>query len=135
MDCLDHPPTTLAPRGERLRIVIIEDNQDAADSLRLLLELLGHDVRVAYSGPEGVRLAREWAPTVVLSDIGLPGMDGFGVARELRRDEATANAHLIAITAYGDDDHRRRARESGFDHFLTKPMNSDTLQRLLASAC
>jgi CheY-like chemotaxis protein len=135
MDCLDHAPMTSTPNDERLRIVIIEDNQDAADSLRMLLELLGHEVRVAYSGPDGVRIAREWVPAVVLSDIGLPGLDGFGVAQELRRDKATANAHLIAITAYGDEDYRRRARESGFDHFLTKPMSSDTLQRLLASAC
>ncbi len=132
MDCLDYSPAQLVPTGERLRIVIIEDNQDAADSLRMLLELLGHEVRVAYSGPEGVRLAKEWAPTVVLSDIGLPGLDGFGVARALRHDEATANAQLIAITAYSDEANRRRAEESGFDHFLTKPMNSDTLQRLLS---
>jgi two-component system CheB/CheR fusion protein len=135
MDCLDHLPMTPTSDTDRLRIVVIEDNQDAADSLRMLLELLGHEVRVAYTGPEGVQLAREWAPTVVLSDIGLPGLDGFGVARALRRNKATANTHLIAITAYGDDDNRRRAQECGFDHFLTKPMSSDVLQRLLASAC
>jgi PAS domain S-box-containing protein len=121
-------------KGSHLRIVIIEDNRDSADSLRTLLEMLGHEVRVAYSGPDGLKLAGEWAPSVVLSDIGLPGLDGFEVARELRRNEATADARLIAITGYGSEDDCRRAHENGFDHVITKPADPDALQELLTFA-
>jgi PAS domain S-box-containing protein len=123
------PPAT--PAGEPVRILIVEDNRDAADSLRILLELLGHQVAVAYSGPEGVQLAREMRPDVVLCDIGLPGLDGYGVAGELRHDPATADAQLIAITGYGQEEDRRRARQAGFDHHLTKPVDPAALQRLL----
>jgi CheY-like chemotaxis protein len=118
----------------RLRIVVVEDDQDVADSLQLLLELLGYEVRVAYTGPDGVRLAKDWVPGVVLSDIGLPGLDGFGVARCLRRNPATAEARLVAITGYGSEETRRRARESGFDYCLTKPADPDELERLLAAS-
>jgi CheY-like chemotaxis protein len=120
------------PPGQPLRILIVEDNRDAADSLRVLLQLLGHDVRVAYTGPDGVREAAGWRPQVVLSDIGLPGgLDGYGVARALRRDPATARALVVAITGYGSDDDRRRAREAGFDHALTKPADPAVLEEML----
>jgi two-component system CheB/CheR fusion protein len=119
---------------ERLRILIVEDNQDGADSLRALLELLGHEVAVAYSGPEGVEAARTYLPEIVLCDIGLPGLDGFGVAKELRRNSATARARLIAISGYGQEDDVRRSREAGFDHHLVKPADPDELAKLLASA-
>jgi len=119
---------------ERLRILIVEDNQDGADSLRALLELLGHEVAVAYSGPEGVEAARTYLPEIVLCDIGLPGLDGFGVAKELRRNSATARARLIAISGYGQEDDLRRSREAGFDHHLVKPADPDELAKLLASA-
>ncbi|MFL5240694.1 MAG: PAS domain S-box protein [Gemmataceae bacterium] len=138
---LQEEPAALMPspmqrplRGGHLRIVIIEDNRDSADSLRDLLEMLGHEVRVAYSGLDGLKLAGEWTPSVVLSDIGLPGLDGFGVARELRRNQKTADARLIAITGYGSEDDRRRAHENGFDHVITKPADPDALQELLAVA-
>ena len=119
------------PSKEQRRILVVEDNRDAADTLRMLLELLGHEVRVAYTGPDGVRMAEEWRPAVVLSDIGLPGLDGFGVARALRGNPATAQARLIAVTGYGSEDDRRLARESGFDHLLTKPADPGVLQQLL----
>ncbi len=125
-------PTKPTPAGERRRILVIEDNRDAADSLRLLLELLGHEVRVAYTGTQGVQAAAEWPPQVVLSDIGLPGgLNGYGVASELRRNPATAQAVLIALTGYGSDEDRRLARQSGFDRLLTKPADPDELQQLL----
>jgi two-component system CheB/CheR fusion protein len=110
---------------------VVEDNHDAADSLHLLLTLLGHDVRVAYTGPEGVEVAAAWRPDIIISDIGLPGLDGYGVAREVRRHPATARACLIAITGYGSEDDRRRAHEHGFDHLLTKPADPAVLQQLL----
>jgi CheY-like chemotaxis protein/two-component sensor histidine kinase len=116
----------------RLRVLVVEDNHDAADSLQVLLTLLGHEVRVAYTGPDGVRAASEWLPEVVISDVGLPGLDGYGVAAELRRNPATANVRLIAVTGYGSEEDRRRALQSGFDHHLTKPADAAVLQRLIS---
>jgi PAS domain S-box-containing protein len=121
------------PAARPRRVLVVEDNRDAADSLRLLLGLLGHEVRVAYTGPEGVEAAREWRPDTVVCDIGLPGLDGYGVARELRRGPATARARLLALTGYGHEDDRRRALEAGFDHHLVKPADPEELQRLLAA--
>jgi signal transduction histidine kinase len=117
----------------RLRLLVIEDNRDAADSLRMFLELLGHEVAVAYTGPEGVRIAREIRPTAVISDIGLPGLDGYGVAGALRRDPATKDAMLIGVSGYGQEEDIRRARDAGFDHYLVKPAAPETLQKLLVS--
>ena len=118
--------------ARRLRILIVEDSRDAADSLQLLLSLQGHEVRVAYTGPDGVRLATAWSPEVLISDIGLPGLDGYGVASEVRRNPATASARLIALTGYGGEEDRRRALESGFDFHLVKPADPVRLQQLLA---
>jgi two-component system CheB/CheR fusion protein len=100
----------------------------------MFLELLGHEVAVAYTGPEGVHMARAFHPDVVLCDIGLPGLDGYGVAGALRRDPVTARAHLIAITGYGEDEDRQRSRQAGFDHHLTKPVDPAALQGLLTTA-
>jgi two-component system CheB/CheR fusion protein len=115
-----------------LRILVVEDNLDAADSLAMLLRLDGHDVAVAYTGPAGVQAARACEPDVLMWDLGLPGLDGYGVVREVRRHAATAGALAIALTAHGDAEHRRRSRAAGFDAHLTKPADLDTLQALLA---
>jgi CheY-like chemotaxis protein len=112
----------------------VEDNPDSAESLRLLLEFFGHEVWVAATGPEGVRLARAQRPEVVLCDIGLPGLDGFGVAAALRQDPTTAGTHLVAITGYGSDQTRSRCREVGFDRYFTKPVDPDVLVELVAAA-
>jgi CheY-like chemotaxis protein len=127
------PPLNPRPSGKHFRILIVEDNQDAANSLHLLLEVLGHEVRVANTGPAGVVAAREWRPDVVLCDIGLPGLDGYGVARELRLNPTTARVRLLALTGYGQDEDKRRSREAGFDYHLVKPADPEELQRLLAS--
>jgi CheY-like chemotaxis protein len=103
----------------------------SADSLRLLLECYGYEVAVAYSGHDGVRAAERCQPDVVLCDIGLPGLDGYGVARKLRGNRATATARLIAVTAYGQDEDRRRSHEAGFEQHLVKPVDPDALQRVL----
>jgi CheY-like chemotaxis protein len=113
------------------RVLIIEDNHDAADSLGRLLVLLGQQVRIAYSGSEGVDAANEWGPTVVISDIGLPGLDGYEVARALRRARPTAGVKLIALSAYGTEESRRSALKAGFDEYLTKPADLNVLQSLL----
>jgi PAS domain S-box-containing protein len=124
-------PAAPQPAGPGLRVLVVEDHPDAAESLRLLLEILGHQVALARSGPEGVQAARTWQPDVVLCDIGLPGLDGYGVARALRQTSTTAR--LIAVTGYGKEEDRRRSREAGFDHHLVKPANPQELQRLLVS--
>jgi CheY-like chemotaxis protein len=113
------------------RILIVEDKHDTAESLRQFLELVGHDVKVACSGPEGLDLAREWLPDFALCDIGLPGLSGWDVARELRQDPKTARIHLLAITGYGSNADRQRSQEAGFDKHLIKPVDPRVLRELL----
>jgi CheY-like chemotaxis protein len=121
----------LPPRPRRC--LLIEDHVDAAESLAMLLELIGHEVEVAFDGAEGLAKARLLRPEVVLCDIGLPGMDGYAVARALRAAAETSSAFLIALTGYGQDDDRRRALEAGFDAHLVKPVDLEALRRLLES--
>jgi CheY-like chemotaxis protein len=127
-------PEAPTQAGKRLRVLVVEDNRDAADMLRLLLEINGYDAAVAYSGPGGVEAAKSWRPDVVLCDIGLPGLDGYGVVRELRQDPATAHARVIAVTGYGSDEDRRKSGEAGFDAHLVKPADPARLQELLADS-
>lgn len=127
----DYPARNVRGGVPPHRVLIIEDNHDAADSLGKLLMLMGQQVRIAYTGPDGVTAASEWIPTVVISDIGLPGLDGFDVARALRRGRATAGIKLIALSAYGKEETRRSALRAGFDEYLTKPADLDVLQSLL----
>jgi len=115
------------------RILVVDDNRDAAESLGLLLETMGHEVRVAHAGGEGLLAVQAFAPAVVLLDIGMPDMDGYEVARRIRDEEGSARAVLVAITGWGQDEDRQRAREAGFDHHLTKPVDPAELQRLLTA--
>ena len=131
LPALAGPMEEAVPARQRLRILIVEDNRDAADSLRLLLEVLGHEVQAAYTGPDGVRIALEWRPEVVLCDIGLPDLDGYGVATRLRHDPAMLGARLIAVTGYGSEEDRHRAFQSGFDYHVTKPAVPTELLQLL----
>jgi CheY-like chemotaxis protein/two-component sensor histidine kinase len=129
-------PAAAAARATRCshRILVIEDHVDAAESMRTLLKLTGHQVEVAHTGVEGVETARRFLPRVVLCDIGLPGgMDGYAVARALRAEPALAAAFLIASTGYGQLEDQRRSREAGFDAHLTKPLDFAELQRLLGA--
>lgn len=122
--------------GKVLRIVVVEDNADAADSLKMLLREFGHEVRIASTGPEGVQEAADWKPDAVISDIGLPGMDGYGVASELRSNPLTARTRLIALTGYGSAEDRARGRKAGFDSYLVKPADPNQLQQaLIGSSC
>ena len=108
---------------------------DAASSLaRLLTRLYGQEVRVAHDGPEALTAAEEFGPEVVLLDIGLPGMDGYEVARRLRADAQFGGTLIVALTGWGQESDRRRSEEARIDHHLVKPVDLDTLRRLLAEA-
>ena len=113
------------------RVLLVEDNADAAESLRDAITLLGHEVHVGRSGPEGIAIAREIRPDVVLCDIGLPGADGYQVARTLR--SLLPHVVLVAMTGYGTPDDKQRAKEAGFAHHVTKPPRLAELIRLLAT--
>jgi CheY-like chemotaxis protein len=117
--------------GARVRVLIIDDNRDGADSLRLVLELHGFEAHAAYSGPEGISAALELAPDFVLCDIGLPGLNGYEVAAALRRHSTTAGARLIALSAYNADEAQTRGRQAGFEHHIVKPADPDALLGLL----
>ncbi len=115
------------------RILIVEDSRDGAESLRLLLALCGHEVRVAHTGPAGVEAARAFRPDVVVCDLGLPGgLSGYDVARALRQDPATASARLIALSGYGQAEDHAKSRAAGFDLHLTKPVDPTVLRQHLA---
>jgi PAS domain S-box-containing protein len=116
----------------RRRIVIIEDNPMGARSLQMYLESAGHDVEVAHTGPDGIDVARRLRPEVVLCDIGLPGFDGYAVARSLRREHGFEDVYLVAISGYGRDGDQRRACEAGFDLHLSKPVDLERIDALLA---
>jgi PAS domain S-box-containing protein len=127
----DAAPVALTSSAGGRRILIIEDNHDAAETLRDILEGDGHTVTVAYSGAIGVEAARRCRPDVVLCDIGLPGMDGYAVAETLRDDLRLTGTRLIAVTGYGQEDDRERTRQAGFEAHLTKPIDIPSLQRIL----
>ena len=114
------------------RILVVDDNVDGAKLLATLLRVTGHDVRHVYSGPECLALVEDFEPQAVLLDLGLPGMDGFEVARHLRRRPGADAVLLIALSGYGRDEDRRKTREAGFDHHFVKPADLEAIQRLLA---
>jgi PAS domain S-box-containing protein len=113
-----------------LRVLVADDNRDAADSLQRLLALFGHEVRVAYDGASAVSVGSEFRPRVAILDIGMPGTNGYEVARALRRRQGQ-EVTLVALTGWGQDADRRRASDAGFDHHLTKPVDPQTLNSLL----
>jgi CheY-like chemotaxis protein/two-component sensor histidine kinase len=115
----------------RRHVLIIEDNADAADSLSEALELGDHEVAVAYNGPEGIAKAREFHPDVVLCDIGLPGMDGYDVARAFRADEQLKGTFLVALSGYALPEDLQRAADAGFQRHLAKPPSIQKLEELL----
>jgi CheY-like chemotaxis protein len=120
-------------RPQRRRsVVVIEDNTDIRDTLGMLLDLWGHDVAMASDGQAGVDLVRRVRPQVVLIDIGLPGMNGYEVARTIRKDTPNGDMRLIAITGYGQPADRDLAFEAGFDAHLLKPIEPEVLERLLS---
>jgi PAS domain S-box-containing protein len=116
------------------RVLVVDDNRDAADTTGALLEMLGAEVRVVYDGPSALAQVADFSPAVVLLDLGLPGMDGFEIAHQLRQHPQGRHAKLIALTGWGQEEDRRRTREAGFHHHLVKPPDVRALQAVLAES-
>ncbi len=115
----------------RLRVLVVDDNMDTANGMVTLLGLSGHDVRVAYNGEDGLKIAREHRPEVMLLDIGLPGMNGYELASTLRQEEWSKDSVMIAVSGYSEVQARASSKKAGFHHHLVKPINFDTLLALL----
>lgn len=126
-------PETCPPAVRPLRVLVVDDNVDSVLSLALLLESSGHEVRTAYDGPTGLQTALDQRPDVVLLDIGLPGLNGYEVARRIRQEPTLLNVVLIALTGYGHEVDRQFSQKAGFNHHLVKPTNFKKLQEILAS--
>jgi len=122
-----------APRAERRRLLIVDDHRENADTLATLLASLGHEVTTAYDGRKAIELAQQIHPEAVLLDIGLPGMNGYEVARVLKSAPQGAHTFLIAVSGYGQDEDRRRSREAGFDYHLVKPVDPAQLGEIIDS--
>jgi CheY-like chemotaxis protein len=132
-------PTTaaVADRGaagsSSLSCLVVDDNVDAAMSLAMLLELNGHEVRIAHDGPAALQAAQQYRPRLLLLDIGLPQMNGYEVCRQIRAQAWGHDMIIAALTGWGQEEDRRKSKEAGFDQHLVKPVTYDVLMELLAS--
>lgn len=130
---------TTEPKQEKpvsavpMRILVVDDDKDSTVSLSMLLRIMGHKVRTAFDGPQAIDLAAEYRPDIVLLDIGLPEMNGYEVARRIRREPWGRRMTLIALTGWGQEEDRKHSEEAGFDYHLVKPVEAPALTRLLAS--
>ena len=115
------------------RILVVDDNRDSADSLATLLRLVGHDVCTVHDGRQALVVAATYRPDLVLLDIGLPGMDGFAVARHMRSQPELAGVVLVALTGYGTEEDRRQSQSAGFNHHMVKPIHFDALNELVTA--
>jgi PAS domain S-box-containing protein len=122
------------PSGPSLRILVVDDNVDAAKMLSMLVRATGHDVQTAHDGPTAVQAVLDYRPDVVLLDIGLPKMNGYEVAKRIRSEPVLENVVLVAMTGYGQDEDRQRSQEAGFNHHLVKPGDFKDVQAILAAA-
>lgn len=127
------PKDISEPMGPSLRVLVVDDNLDAVELFGLLLEASGHEVRSAYNGPTALEVACEFRPQVVLLDIGLPGLDGYEVARRLRQNSDLKGIVLVAMTGYGREIDKLRSQEAGFNHHLVKPADYKQVQQILAT--
>jgi CheY-like chemotaxis protein len=119
------------PAAPQRRILVVDDNVDAAESLALVLRMEGHEVRVAHDGPAALAAVEAEPPDLVFLDIGMPVMNGYDVAQRLRQRPGLENLVLVAMTGWGQEEDRRRSQEAGFDHHLVKPVEPETLHKLL----
>jgi CheY-like chemotaxis protein len=129
-----HPPPPAAHGKVRGRLLVADDNRDAAATLGAVLEMSGYEVVIAFSGAEALDLGARLRPHAVLLDIGMPGMTGYETARRIRLEAWGRHTVLIAVTGWGQDDDKRKAQAVGFDHHLTKPVDPDEIERLLAAS-
>jgi CheY-like chemotaxis protein len=120
------------PTGPRRRILVVEDNRDAAESLGMLLRMIGHDVRTAHNAAEAVAAAPEYRPLLVLMDLGMPRVNGYEAARLIRAEPWGAGLFLVALTGWGSEADQQRTRDAGFDRHLVKPVDIEALKRLIA---
>jgi CheY-like chemotaxis protein len=121
------------PLATPLKVLVVDDNVDTVLGFSMLLKASGHDVRTAHDGLSAVETAIAYRPDVVLLDIGLPGLNGYEVARRLRQHPNLKNTVLIALTGYGQDTDRQASKQAGFDHHLVKPARFDQLNKILAT--
>jgi CheY-like chemotaxis protein/anti-sigma regulatory factor (Ser/Thr protein kinase) len=126
-DAIDLPPAS------GLRLLVVDDNRDAADSLALLLRLQGHDVRVAHDGVSALEVLNTYRPALIFLDLGMPGIDGYDVARRIRSTPGLEGVVLAALTGWGQQEDRHRTTAAGFDHHLVKPLEPLVIEHLLAS--
>jgi CheY-like chemotaxis protein len=127
-------PEQSDPAASVRRVLVADDNRDGAESLAMLIESSGHEVFVAHTGVDALQMAAQQRPHVAILDIGMPGMDGYEVARQIRSQSWGTQMMLIALTGWGQEDDKRRAQQAGFDHHLTKPVDPAVLDDLLAVA-
>jgi PAS domain S-box-containing protein len=132
-DDAEEPPSP-SPHAESRRVLIVDDNDDAAEVLAELLAAHGHVTRIAHDGPSALAVLPEFAPHVALLDIGLPAMDGYELARRMRATAAGAKACILAVTGYGQETDRRRSTEAGFDAHFVKPLDSDAIVRAVEAS-
>lgn len=123
---------SVGPGGGR-RVLVADDNEDSCETMAMLLEALGNEVRVAHDGAQAVEQAGDFRPHVALLDIGMPRVDGYEAARRIRAEEWGKAIVLVALTGWGQDEDRRRSQEAGFDRHLIKPVDIEALQRVLAA--
>ncbi|WP_010585121.1 hybrid sensor histidine kinase/response regulator [Schlesneria paludicola] len=128
--CLNGTPPDEPPQTS-LRVLIVDDNRDAAESLAMMLRCMGNDTRTAYDGPDGIDLAREYHPDIILLDIGLPTLNGYEVCRQIRQEPWGTQIAIFALTGWGQDDDRRQSHEAGFDHHFVKPVDPQLLMKTL----
>ncbi len=127
------PVAPLQPREKSCRVLVVDDNVDAAQTVAMLLDMSGHQCRMAHDGPGGLEAALAWQPDAVLLDIGLPALNGYELARLIRHEPRLKNVVLVALTGYGLEADRQRSREAGFDHHLVKPADFDEIEKILES--
>ena len=118
---MDQKMPTNVMRVVSRRILVVDEDLDGAETLAIVLRVAGHDVQIAHDGPSTLKIAADFQPDVVFLDVGMPGMDGFETARQLRQRAELDKAVLVALTGYGREEDRARAAQAGFDHFLVKP--------------
>jgi DNA-binding response OmpR family regulator len=131
MNLENHVPTEIGSDGRR--VLIVDDNEDAAEMLAELVKAWGHSARVAHDGLNAMDVGRVYQPEVVLLDLGLPRVDGFEIARNMRAEPWGSSARIVAVTGWGRDSDRQRSRDAGFDEHLVKPVSVDLLRTMLSN--